>query len=134
MWQENVLGRVSAMRLFGRERLPDADARLGDTVPHIQQTAIKIYCNGQEMDLKIKPGRWRRAYKNAERSVEGKRYTQGYASGDGCNRLIDTLCQTLNIFSNVDPVRRELDEKYVSGLVNFEQAIILNYNTIGKTF
>eukprot|EP00973_Karenia_brevis_P050152 6958660-Karenia_brevis.AAC.1 len=68
---------------FGRERLPDADAPLGDTVPHIRQTAIKIYCNGQEMELNMKPGRWWRAYKNVGISVDGKRYTQGYASGDG---------------------------------------------------
>eukprot|EP00973_Karenia_brevis_P069921 9722822-Karenia_brevis.AAC.1 len=77
MWQKLVLGRVSAMCFLGRDRLPDADAQLGDSVPHIRQTAIKIYCNGQAMELKIKPGRWWRAYKNVEKSVEGKKiYTR----------------------------------------------------------
>eukprot|EP00973_Karenia_brevis_P058977 8211868-Karenia_brevis.AAC.1 len=67
------------------------------------------------MELNVKPGKWWRAYKNVEISVDGKGSTQGYASGDGCNCLLDTLRQKLNIFSNVDRVRREFGDKYVSG-------------------
>eukprot|EP00973_Karenia_brevis_P011241 1521315-Karenia_brevis.AAC.1 len=39
----------------------------------------------------------------------------GYASGDGCNCLIDTLKQQLQLDVDVSLVRSELEKIYVSG-------------------
>ena len=39
----------------------------------------------------------------------------GYASGDGCNCLIDTLRQQLKIFANINLVREVLEQKFQDG-------------------
>ena len=47
--------------------------------------------------------------------MDNKMYTQGYASGEGFNCLIDTLRQMLNIISNTKRVRMELEKKFRTG-------------------
>ena len=58
---------------------------------------------------------WWQSYKLVEVSVDNKMYTQGYASGEGCNCLTDTLRQMLNIISNTKRVRMELDKTCTTG-------------------
>eukprot|EP00973_Karenia_brevis_P075742 10524951-Karenia_brevis.AAC.1 len=78
----------------------------------MRQTSIQIYGNGQDLERRPMPNSWRFTYRQVEVSVGGKMYTQGYASGDDCNCLIDTLRQKLNIISNTARVRAELEKKF----------------------
>eukprot|EP00973_Karenia_brevis_P072412 10057711-Karenia_brevis.AAC.1 len=59
----------------------------------MSQAAISLYCIGKEMLLQTLPAEWWRVHQRVETFVEGNMYTQGYASGDGFNCLIDTLRQ-----------------------------------------
>eukprot|EP00973_Karenia_brevis_P059475 8281461-Karenia_brevis.AAC.1 len=67
------------------------------------------------MAMQSLPGNWWLAYGQVEISVNGEMYTQGYASGDEYNCLIDTLRQKLNIISNTDRVRTELEKMFREG-------------------
>eukprot|EP00973_Karenia_brevis_P012836 1743268-Karenia_brevis.AAC.1 len=67
------------------------------------------------MAMQSLPINWWRAYRQLEICVYGKMYTQGYASGDGYNCLIDTLHQKLNIISNTARVQTELEEMFREG-------------------
>ena len=73
---------------FGRERLPVPDAQLGDNVPHMRQMNVRR--DGRTI--------W----------VEGERFETRGASGVGCNCLIDTLRQKLNLVCNPAWVRERL--------------------------
>ena len=100
---------------FGRDRFQVPDAQLGDTVPHMSQASVQFYSDGRLMALQRMSAKWWQSYKLVEVSVDNQMYTQGYASGEGCNCLIDTLRQMLNIISNTKRVRMELKNKFTTG-------------------
>ena len=88
------------------------DSTLGNTVPHISETQIRISCNGVEQTEDHREPYW---YRNQviEIEVDGHAYRLGEASGDGCNCLIDTLRQKLQgIICNISWVRQELENHH----------------------
>jgi hypothetical protein len=85
------------------------DSQLGNTVPHISETQIRISCNGVEQTEAHREPYW---YRNQviDIEVDGHTYRLGNASGDECNCLIDTLRQKLpGIICNISWVRQELE-------------------------
>ena len=88
------------------------DSTLGNTVPHISETQIRISCNGVEQTEAHREPYWYRS-QVIEIEVDGHTYRLGKASGDGCNCLIDTLRQKLQgIICNVSHVRQELENRH----------------------
>ena len=109
-------GESPSCPFSGCERLPIADAQLGNNAPHIRQTAIEIYCNGgllESTGTRMPSNWWKKQH--VEISGDGNWYTPGRASGDGCNCLIDTLRQQLKIFANINLVREVLEQKFQDG-------------------
>jgi len=103
---------------YGRARgqiewaLNHPDSGLGNTVPHISETQIRVSSNGVEQTEAHREPFW---YENQvlEIEVAGHAYRLGSASGDGCNCLIDTLRQKLpGIICNVSQVRQELENRH----------------------
>ena len=86
----------------GRIREANADADFGDNVSHMAgERNIQILCD-------------RIPYKNGQRlspfwfaghsvlvRIDGKEYTMGEASGEGCNCLISTLMQSLGVICDM---------------------------------
>ena len=73
---------------YGRLRDTHPDAGWGDTVPHLTQIEWSL-----EEDLIV---------------MHGKRFRQGFASGQGCNCLIDTLRSKLSLDVSLAAVRADL--------------------------
>ena len=106
---------------FGRARgdIPWAqhhpDAALGDNVPHVSETRIRIVADGVEQTAARRAPYWYRG-KVLEIEVGRRWYHLGSASGDGCNCLIDTLRQVLHgimgIMCSVVAVRAALESRH----------------------
>ena len=97
---------------FNRHREVHPDAGLGDNVPHMVQTRIQILKD----DVAVPTGRplvamWWLNHRITVR-IESVDYYMGRASGSGCNCLIDTLRQCLNLVCNVSYVRQLLEERH----------------------
>jgi hypothetical protein len=103
---------------YGRARgqmawaLNHPDSGLGDTVPHISETRIRISTNGVEQTEAHRQPFWYQS-QVLEIEVDGHAYHLGSASGAGCNCLIDTLRQKLpGIICKVSNVRQELENRH----------------------
>ena len=92
-----------------RERENHPDAQLGDSVPHIRETDIAVFHNKIHVSSAVELSSLRRARAPIEVRVDNKFYTVGYASGDGCNCLIETLRQKLNLIADTAQVRHCLE-------------------------
>ena len=100
---------------FGRRRgeldwAPQhADAALGDAVPHMSETNIRIFADGVEQE-RSRPRLYWYQHLAVEILVDNSYFGLGRASGDGCNCLIDTLRQKLpDVICCVPEVRRRLE-------------------------
>ena len=111
-WRKN-----RTCRFFGRQRERHGDAGLGDTVPHMRETNIRVFADGieqQSSSQRRAPGWWRLC-REVRVTTENKDFVMGHASGDGMNCLIDTLRQQLHVICNVSSVRRDLQQLHKCG-------------------
>ena len=85
---------------------------VGDNVPHISETRIRIVADGVEQTAANKAPYWYQD-KVLEIEVDGRSYHLGCASGDGFNCLIDTLRQALpSVMCSVAAVRSALEDRH----------------------
>ena len=88
------------------------DTALGDNVPHISETRIRILADNVEQMAAQREPNWYRG-KIIDIDIEGASYHMGTATGAGCNCLIDTLRQKLpGIICHVPLVRSMLEERH----------------------
>ena len=98
----------------GRSRVAHIDGTLGNNVPHFRgELNIRVLDNENpvKMSRTILPADWW-LWQNVVIEIDGDRYRMGSASGNGCNCLIDTLRQALDVVCNVDQIRHLLHQKY----------------------
>ena len=106
-WRTNL-----ACSYYNRHRERHSDGGLGDNVPHMSQTRIEILKDGTVLQTgRILAPEWWINHSIVIR-IEGVDYFMGVASGNGCNCLIDTLRQCLNLICNVAYVRQVLEERH----------------------
>ena len=100
---------------FGRSRVAHIDSTLGKNIPHFRgELIIRVLENENpvQLGLTLLPADWR--WENVVIEIDGDRYRMGSASGNGCNCLIDTLRQALDVVCNVDQIRHLLHQKHPS--------------------
>ena len=97
-------------KFHGRGRLAHDDADFGDNRPHMAgERNIQILRNGTPLtNGQRMPARWFAGHSVLVR-IDDKEFTMGEASGDGCNCLISTLMQCLNMVGDVPRLRSELE-------------------------
>ena len=97
-------------KFHGRGRLAHDDADFGDNRPHMAgERNIQILRNGTPLTNGQRiPARWFAGHSVLVR-IDDKEFTMGEASGDGCNCLISTLMQCLNMVCKVPRLRSELE-------------------------
>ena len=80
---------------IGGRREVHIDAQMGDSVPHVSQTCIRVFANGEEQHkgVRMLPHWWQD--RSATIQIDGQAFTTGTASGENMNCLIDTLRQVL---------------------------------------
>ena len=95
---------------FRHARLDHPDAAMGDSVPHMSERDIAVFCNSARVSQpRMSPGWWRG--KDIEIVVDQERFFMGTASGEGCNCLIDSLRQVLpTAVCNVPFIRTEIEK------------------------
>ena len=100
LWPCRARGQPSSdVAHYNRDRENHADAAMGDTVPHMNQTNIALYPDGAPLAHGAqRSANWYEGRK-LEIVVDGNSFELGTASGKGCNCLIDTLRQQLNEMS-----------------------------------
>jgi len=93
-----------------RGRVAHDDADFGDNRPHMAgEKNIQILRNGTPLtNGQRMPARWFAGHSVLVR-IDDKEFTMGEASGDGCNCLISTLMQCLNMVCKVPRLRSELE-------------------------
>lgn len=92
--------------------MPNPDAGLGDNVPHMRQTRIEILKDGVSLETGMQLGAlWWNGHSIVVR-IEGREYSMGAASGDGCNCLIDTFRQCMHLICNVSLIRGLLERQH----------------------
>ena len=92
-----------------RNREDHVDASLGDNVDHMRRTSIECFVDGIKVahNARRRPNWW--YGHDVEFHIDGKAFRMGIASGDGCNCLIDTIRQALDIECDVSEVRAHLE-------------------------
>ena len=92
-------------RFFNRSREAHADAQLGDVVPHMRETRITCTADGTLMQGRLNV-RWWERYRAVRFTInDSAPLMMGFASGDECNCLIDTLRQQLHLDCDTIAVR-----------------------------
>ena len=101
-----------ACTFYNRGRENHRDGGLGDNVAHMSQTRIEILKDDETLETgRILAPMWWINHRIVIR-IEGVDYFMGAASGDGCNCLIDTLRQCLDLVCNVSYVREVLEHRH----------------------
>ena len=107
---------------FERVREVHLDATLGNNVPHCQGNFnIRVLENESPVQTALLPLRadwWK--FRNVVIEIEGDAFWMATASGLGCNCLIDTLRQVLNVSCNVEYIRQLLHTKHPALLEGHE--------------
>ena len=97
---------------FGRARVHHRDAELGDSVPHMRETAITCMADGEAMEGLLSP-HWWHFYADVYFTVNDVEHlSMGTASGYQCNCLIDTLRQQLQIDCDIRAVREHVQTRH----------------------
>ena len=100
---------------YGRAPEDHQDALPGDTIPHISQVHVEIYADDVLQTSQRRKPYWYEG-QAVEVKFDGKYYSLGRASGDGCNCLIDSLRQVSPFkICGVNIVRAMLDSQHRSG-------------------
>ena len=101
---------------FQRCRDAHPDGTIGNNVPHCRgELNIRVLANEVTVTTGATPlpADWWRS-KNVVIEIDGYAYRMGNASGVGCNCLIDTLRQCLNVHCDTAFIRKRLREKHAS--------------------
>ena len=110
-WNENP-----CCLFFRRSRDAHQDATLGNNVPHCRgELDIRVLEDEVAVPTGVTPmaADWWKD-KNVVIEIDGDAYRMGKASGLGCNCLIDTLRQCLNVSCNAAFIRKRLREKHLA--------------------
>ena len=98
---------------FAAPRANHPDAAWGDTVPHMNEITVTITCDDALVERAQRRVNWWDG-RRVEINVDDSWFVLGKANGDGCNCLIDTLRQCLQLICNVSAVRAALERKHSS--------------------
>ena len=99
-----------ACEFHDKDREDHKDGNLGNDVPHMHQMDIEIYKNSEMVSTgRMLDPLWWNEHSIILR-IQRMDYIMGSASGAGCNCLIDSLRQSLELVCNVSKVRESLEE------------------------